>query len=136
MNLRDMTDADIEFMKSHSISRGIFNKQPQEIAVSVCIEENGIPLAVGGIQMINCTTAWAWCDLSDESGKHIVIVYRIIRTWLEEMVEKMGIKRLQCYVERDFVEGHNMVRHLGFDFESTAENFVGDKPADIYRRFT
>jgi hypothetical protein len=136
MILRELKQSDIDYLKNHSISRTIFNKIPEETDIRVAIEENGITLAIGGIQMINSTTAWCWVDLSDEAGKHVIIVYRLIKTWLGEMVEKMGIKRLQCYVEQDFAEGHNMVKHLGFEFEHTMLNFVGNKPADLYRRLS
>lgn len=136
MELRELQQSDIDFLKDHSISKSSGAKIPQQVDIRVAIEENGVCLAIGGIQGINTVTAWCWLDMSDEAGKHVVIVYRIIKTWLDEMVEKMGIKRLQCYVECDFEEGHRMVKHLGFEYEHTMPCFIGDKPADLYRRIT
>ena len=132
MKIREMTQKDVEYMAAHSISKPNFDKEPTNLSVSVTLEEEGIPLVTGGIQMITATTGWCWLNLSSEAGKHIVITYRLIRTWIDEMVEKMGIIRLQCYVAHDYEEGHNMVRHLGFEYEYTMEKFIEEEPADMY----
>jgi hypothetical protein len=136
MLLREIRQSDIDFLKNHSINRSSGMKIQQQIDVRIAIEENGICLAIGGLQTVNDTTAWCWLDMSDEAGKYIIIVYRIIKTWLDEMVVKMGIKRLQAYVEVDYEEGHRMVKHLGFNFEKTMPCFIGDKSADLYSRIT
>lgn len=136
MKLRPMTESDVEFMANHSVSRGIFSKMPEEIDVSVTLEHDDKVLCVGGISMINCTTAWCWLDLSEESGKYIVIVYRLVKEWLDDVVEQKGIKRLQAYVEIGFEEAERTMHHLGFEWEFRMKNFVGDKPADLYVRFS
>ncbi len=130
-----MTNSDIEFVKDNSISRGIFHKQPEVTDYSYTLEHGNI-LGVGGIRMINLTTAWAWIDLTHYSGEHIIKVYRVIKEWMDIVTREKGIKRLQVYIEPDFPEALRTVQHLGFEFESVMENFMGDKDAWMYVRFT
>ena len=53
---------------------------------------------------------------------------------IDKFVEEHQLRRLQCYVECDFSEAIRMVQHLGFEWEFTMENFVGDKSAYLYKR--
>jgi RimJ/RimL family protein N-acetyltransferase len=135
MKLRTMTNEDFEYASNHSVSRSVANKEPPIIDWAVTIEEDGKVMAVGGIRMINLTTAWVWIDLTCNSGSYMIGVYRLIRDWLDGIMEEHGLFRLQAYVESDFEEAIRMVDHLGFEYESTMEKFVDDKPAYLYARF-
>lgn len=134
MNFREMIQSDVDFVKDHSVSRGIFYKQPEVTDFSYTLEHEGEILGIGGIRLINPTTAWAWIDMTHYAGNHIIAVYRVIKEWMDILCKEKGIKRLQAYIEMDFPEAIRMVRHLGFKEESVMKNFMGDKDAFMFVR--
>lgn len=136
MNFRESTQEDITYIADHSVSRGIFKKQPDEIDFCYTLEHENEPLGIGGIRLINTTTAWCWVDLSDKAKDHIIIIYRVIKEWMDIVCKEKGIKRLQAYIEYDFPEAVRMVEHLGFHMEFVMPRFINDKSAYMYVRYT
>jgi len=134
MKFRETTQEDIDFVADHSVSRGIAKRQPECIDYCYTLEHEGKPLGIGGFRLINLTTAWCWVDITDLAGSHITVGYRTIREWIDIFAKEHGIKRLQAYVECDFTEAIRMVKHLGFEYESTMPCFVGDKSAEMFVR--
>ena len=134
MIFREMTQKDVEFMKDHSVSRGILKSQPEQTEFTYALEHEGKVLGIGGIRLINLTTAWCWVDMAPCVGEHIIVVYRIIKEWMLKLVEEKGLKRLQAYIEPDFPEAIRMVQHLGFEKESIMEDFLPNGDALLYRR--
>ncbi len=134
MNFRETTQEDLDYIADHSVSRGVQKQQPEQIDYMFTLEHEGVPLGIGGFRLINTTTAWCWVDLGCESGKHIRLVYRLIKEWMDRFIKLHGIVRLQAYVEYDFPEAIRMVQHLGFNWESKMKNFIGDKDAAMYVR--
>ncbi len=132
LNFRETKPEDLEYMEGHSISRGIQKSCPERIDYRYTLEDNGVPLGVGGFQLINLTTAWCFCDMAD-SGK-VIIAYRTLKEWIEVFVKEHKLKRIQAYVLCDFPEAISMVKHLGFEEESVMKNFIGDKDAFMYIR--
>lgn len=135
MNFRETTQEDIDFVADNSVSGGIVKQQPGKIEYCYTLEHEGRPLGIGGFRLINLTTAWAWVDLTHLSGSHIIQCYRVIKEWIEIFVEEHKLKRLQAYVKVDFPEAIRMVEHLGFEWESTMPNFVGNTPAYMYVKY-
>lgn len=135
MNFRKMTQPDVDFVKEHSISRGIVGKQPESIDYGYTLEHEGKVLGIGGFRLINMTTAWAWTNWTHLAREHLVVAYRTVKEWLEIFAKEHNLKRLQAYVEVDFEEAIRMVTHLGFHKESTMLNFVGNQSAYLYVRF-
>jgi len=134
MNFRETTQEDIVYMADHSVSRGIFKKQPERTEYLYTLEHEGVPLGVGGFTLVNLTTAWCWVDIGTEAGNHVVVFYRLIKEWMETFVKDHNLKRLQAYVEMDFPEAIRMVRHLGFHEESIMQDFIEDRDAFLYVR--
>lgn len=132
MNFRETTQEDLEFVANHSVSRGILKRQPECIDYCYTLEHEGKPLGIGGFRLINLTTAWAWIDMTDRVGGHLIPAYRVLKEWIEIFIKEHRIKRLQAYVEMDFPEAIRMVQHLGFEKESIMKNFIGDKDASMY----
>lgn len=126
MIFREMNQSDIEYMKNHSVSRGILSKMPEQTEHNFALEHEDDVLGIGGIRMINTVTAWGWIDMSDHAGGHIVVVYRVIKEWMARICEEKGIKRLQAYIEPDFPDAVRMAQHLGFVKESVMECFLPD----------
>jgi hypothetical protein len=134
MIFRQMNQKDVEYMKNHSVSRGILKNQPDNIDFCYALEHEGKLLGIGGLRLINPTTAWCWVDMSDNAEGHIITVYRTIKKWMYEFVELKKIKRLQAYIEPDFPKAVRMAQHLGFYKESIMTKFIGDKDAYLYVR--
>jgi len=134
MEFREATKEDFEFVANHSISHGISKYQPECIDYAFTLEHDGVPLGIGGFRLINSATAWCWVDMADTSGKHIIIVYRVIKEWIEKFAEEHKLKRLQAYIKPDFPEAIRMVQHLGFERESNMEGFLPDGDAFMYKR--
>ena len=123
MELRETTSEDLIYAANNSVSR-VDKEPPEQTDFMYTIEHEGDVLAVGGFRLINHTTAWCHVNLTNKASSHTIHTYRIIRDWINEFVEEHGIKRLQAYVEADFQEGIDLVKHLGFERESIMPNFV------------
>lgn len=135
MNLRDTTKQDVEFVKEHSVSRGVLGKQPERIDYCYTLEDEGKILGIGGISLITPTTCWCWFDATEYVKEHWKTAYRVISEYLEILMKEKGIIRAQAYVGSDFPAAVRTVVHLGFHRESLMPNFVGKKPAYLYVRF-
>lgn len=133
MILRNQTVDDLDYIREHPLNETVLDKKPPEIYFLVTIEENSVPLATGGIQMENPTTATCWLCLSKDAEGHIIEVYRTIKVWLDRIAEEKGIKRLQCYVDPEKSDAIRLVFHLGFVEEYLLKNFFGiSKPAIMF----
>jgi len=129
-----MTTEDCEYLKEHSVSRGIFKNIPAITEYSFSLEHEGVLLGCGGFRLINETTSWCWLDLTDEARKHIVVVYRVIKEWMDNFVKDKGIIRLQAYIDPLFPEAIRTAQHLGFERESNMKRFYPDRDAYLYTR--
>ena len=134
MIFREATQPDLDYMAEHTTSRGVQKNRPEQTCYTYTLEDNGIPLGIGGFNLINHHTAWCWVDLSPLGHENIRMAYRTIKNGIERFAEENHIRRLQAYVECDFPEAILLVRHLGFERESIMKNFVGDKDAFMYIR--
>ena len=134
MNFREAVQSDFDYLADHSISRGIQKRLPEQVDYVYVLEHEGAVLCLGGFQMANLTTAWCWIDISSEVGDHIVMMYRVIRDWIEKFCKDHKIRRLQAYVECDFSEAITLVQHLGFHKESIMKKFMGDNDAFMYAK--
>lgn len=134
MEFRETTQEDLDFVANNSVSRGIQKHQPEQIDYCYTLEHEGKVLGIGGFRLINKTTAWAWTDWTHFSGSHIIVAYRVVKEWMDMFAKEHNLKRLQAYIECDFAEAIRMVKHLGFEYESTMENFMDDKDAYMYKR--
>lgn len=136
MKLRDATQQDLTTVAGRSVSRGCFGEMPTVIDYVYALEHDGELLGVGGIKMMNATTAWAWVDMTDLALKHKIVAYQTIRDWMDRLVKLNGIRRLMAAVDTEFEEGIRMAEHLGFERESLMLKWSGDKPAHMYVRIT
>lgn len=134
MKFREMTQSDVDYVKDHSISRGIASKQPAQTDFCYALEHEGKVLGVGGFRLINLSTAWCWLDVSDQNQPYWPESYVIMKEWIDIFAKQHNIRRLQAYIECDFEKAIRMVKQLGFEQESVMKNFVGDKDAFMYLR--
>lgn len=134
MIFRRTTQEDLDFVADNSVSRGILKRQPECIEYCYTLEHEGKVLGIGGFRLINLTTAWAWTDWTHLSAEHIIVCYRTVKEWMDIFAKEHGIKRFQAYIQPDFPEATRMAEHLGFKYESTMKNFVGNKDAHMYVR--
>ena len=134
MKLREATEADFRFVAEYTISHGP-KECPTIIDFVYALEHEGKVLGVGGVKLLNETTAWAWFDLTVFARAHIKTVYRTIRDWMDTLMKTHRIKRLMAAVECDFPEAVRTAEHLGFHLEGEMENFFGDKPGYCYVKF-
>jgi hypothetical protein len=136
MELVELEQSDIDYLKDHSISRGIFGKLPARCEWSYALRHEGQTLMAGGVVLITHTTAWIWADLSDKAHDHMIIAYRVMRDWITLIAQNHGIRRMQAYVMVGFEEGERTIEHLGFHEEKPVmPNFVDDKPAALWVRY-
>jgi len=134
MIFRELRQSDIDYVKDHSISRGVLNKQPERTDFLYTLEHEGEILGIGGIRLIIPTTAWCWIDLTVHATEHIITVYRVVREWMDVLIEQHHIKRLQAYIEPDFPEAIRMIQRLGFEWESNMRNFLPNGDAYMYTK--
>ena len=134
MKLRPMTDTDAIYADNHSVSRGISSKEPPVVNFCQTLEDEGKIMAVGGIRLVNLTTAWCWVNLTDSAGEKPQTVFRAMQKWLDGMARTHGLNRLQAYVEVNFPEAIKMIELLGFYRESLMKSFVGNHDAYMYAK--
>lgn len=134
MIFRETIQTDLKYMENHSINQKVDRKQLDRIDYIYTLEHEDIPLMVGGFRMITSSVAWCWIDLSDECGKHIIPAYRVISEWIGIFAKEHNIRRLQAFVRKDYLEGIRLMQHLGFEYESTMEDFFPDCHASMYKR--
>jgi len=134
MDIRLATDDDLKAMADDSISRGCLGQIPDTTDFAYAIEDDGALLAVGGVQLMNPTTAWAWIDLAAQAPDKMVGLFRLIRDHLDSLMREKGLTRLMAAVLVDFPEAVRLVEHLGFVRESRMARWLGDKAAFMYVR--
>ena len=94
MKFREATKEDFDFVADHSVSRG--KVHPDKISFLYALEHDGLPLGMGGFQLMNYDTAWCWVDLTDLAGGHIRTVYRVLKEWIEKFMQDQSLTRLQA----------------------------------------
>ena len=134
MDIRNATEADFKAMGERSVSRGCLGQVPETTDFVYALEHDGELLAVGGIKQMNPTCAWAWIDLAAQALENRVALFRLIRDYLDVLMQDKGLTRLMAAIEDDFPEAVRMAQHLGFVKESRMENWTGDKAAFMYVR--
>jgi len=132
MNFREATFKDIEYMAENSINQ-TEKKLVERVDYVYALEHDGNLLGIGGFRLIVPTCAWCWIDLSRYGIDNLKELYRTTREWMETFSISMGIVRLQAFVRNN--EKHmRLVKHLGFERESTMKNFYGGDDAYLYVR--
>lgn len=135
MEFREATQADVEFVVDHSISRGCLSKEPEVTDYNYALEHDGIVLGIGGIRIMTPTVAWCYVNWTHYTAEHLKTCYRVVSEYMEIFCKDHNIRRLQAYVSADFPEAIRLAQHLGFHKESIMENFVDGRPALMYVRF-
>ena len=135
MELREAVQSDIDYLADgNSISRNCFDEQPDQIDFVHTIEHKGKILVVGGLRLLNLSSAWCWMDLTEDALKHKKAVYRVIQEWLDVFPKQMGVTRLMTPVRTDFEEGIRTIEHLGFQRECVMKKFYDEKDAYLYAK--
>ena len=134
MEFREATESDLAFVGRHTISRGFFAKQPPRVEWVYALEHEGQILGVGGLKLMNPSTAWAWFDLTEFARGHMLIVYRVIRDVLTSTMAEHGLRRVMAVVEPDFPKAIRTIEHLGFEREAILKNFYDEKDGYLYAR--
>ncbi len=135
MKFREAVPEDFAFVAEHTASRGCFAKQPLVVDYVCALEHDGNVLGIGGVKLLNASTAWAWFDLTTFAKPHMVVVFRTIREWMARLAAQHGIIRMQAAVEIDFPEAIRTVEHLGFHRESIMKWFFDDKDGYMFVKF-
>jgi len=135
MTFREMLQTDLDFVASHSISRGILSKRPAVVEWNYALEHEGKVLGIGGVALMTPTVAWFWIELTHYAGDHILTCYRVLKEWAEILAKDKGIKCGLAYVDCSFPEAIRTAEHLGFERKATLDQFIGDEPAYLFVRY-
>jgi len=134
MELRRLTQDDIDYVKPRSISGGNF-KMPSEFEWDFALVDEGKTLGIGGIGLLTLTTAFCWLDMAEDAKGKLLTVYRLLKEFIFKLAKTQKIRRLEAYVDCSFPEGIRLVEHLGYKRECVCEKVLGDKPAYRYVLF-
>lgn len=135
MEFRQATERDIQFCADHGLSGTKFLDSESTAISTVVLEHEGNILGMGGIIKITEATAWGWVELTEYTNEKIYTVFRTITEWLIIVCRHYKILRLQTFINPEIAKNVRLVRHLGFERESTMPNFLGkNKDADLYVR--
>ena len=133
MELRPATAEDLSEVAKTSISHGE-KEAPESLDFVFAIDDHGKILAVGGAKVITESTAFVWLNLAEEARSRMILIYRVVRDWLDGWEESRTPCRLMAAVRTDFEEGKLTVEHLGFEIESVMPKFFGNEDAYMYVR--
>lgn len=125
MEFRKATEEDLQFVIEHGLYPPTGKEQSEPIDFIYTLDHGDYILGVGGFRMITDTTAWAWIDLSEYVGRHLVPTIRVIAEYMEVFCKNHHIRRLQAWVDKEFKEGLRTARHLGFEEEYMMKDFLG-----------
>ena len=136
MELRDLVESDLDYCKSHDISRNKFTDPDERVDFAWTLEHEGQILGIGGIQKITDCCAWAWISMTPDALKHIPTIFRTLREYTVQVCQSVGITRLQAWSVIGFEESRRLLEHLDFEKEGKPmQDFVDGKPAQLYVRF-
>jgi hypothetical protein len=136
MEFRQATEADIKFAADHALFPKRDPDQENNADFVYTLDHGDYILAVGGFRMITETTAWAWIELTEYVGNHLIPTIRVISEYMEIFCKNHKIRRLQAWVDEDFSEGMRTAIHLGFESEYILKDFLGkDKNAIMFVKY-
>lgn len=135
MNFRQLTQPDLDYMREHSDDKGFYKEVPERTEYDYALEHNGDILCIGGMRLMNDTTAVGWFDLSPKGFENLIACYRTISEWMIQLAETLKIVRLEAYVREGFGVGVRTVEHLGFGFERKVPKYFGNEDAMLFVRF-
>jgi hypothetical protein len=125
MEFRQSTEEDLKFVEKYSLYPSSGKVISDQIDFIYTLDHGDYILGVGGFRLITDSTAWAWIDLTEYVGSHLVMTLRVIKEYMEIFCRDHHIRRLQAWVERGFTEGLRTVRHAGFVEEYMMHDFLG-----------
>lgn len=138
MQLNETTKADILYVADHTVSRGCLRDLPDKEDYIYTLRHEDKILGVGGVKMINKTTGWAWIDATDNAWMTFPETrqaLKVIREYMQIIVDLAGLHRLQAFVEMDFKVAIRTIEHLGFKREGIMKEFVSNKDVYLYVKF-
>lgn len=137
MEFRIATQEDLDFVSEHKLYPNDDDKKgPERTDYVYTLDHGDYILGVGGFRLVTNTTAWAWFELTEYVGDHLVPTYRCIVEWMEIFCKNHGIIRLQAWVEKGFTQGMRTMRHCGFQEEYMLKDFLGqDRDAIMFAKY-
>lgn len=125
MEFRQSTQSDFDFVTEHSLYKSGEKDVPSQVRYAYTLDHGDYILGIGGFEMITDTTAWAWLELTEYVGSHLIPTFRVVAEYIDIFCKNHKIRRLQAWVDKDFPEGIRTVRHLGFQEEYMLKDFLG-----------
>jgi hypothetical protein len=136
MEFRQATEDDLTFVKAHSLYPPTGKENSDAFDFVYTLEHGEYILGIGGFRMITDATAWAWIELTEFVGSHIIATYRVISEYMEIFCTNHTICRLQAWVDKDFQAGNRTAFHLGFSVEQQMKDFLGKgRDAILYVKY-
>ena len=137
MELRDLLESDLGYCKAHDISNSKFRDADERVDYAWTLTEEEQILAIGGIQKITGSCAWAWMSMTEDAKQYKLTVFRTLREYTEQVCRSVGITRLQAWSEIGFEESKRLLEHLGFQKEGFPMiGFIDqDTHAQLYVKF-
>ena len=86
-------------------------------------DDSGKVLAVVGIFPRWHGVAEAWAHLSEESLKHPITLWRAVKGFLAEGIERYSLWRVQAVVDSGHEAGHRFIQRLGFQYEGVMRGY-------------
>ena len=123
----------VEMHGADSTMREIQNK-----GMFITLEDDGIPVATGGLVQKDVDTAEAWVKvdaslLSDGCLRDRIRLVRTLRTALNLVDECLGFPKMCSHVEDMFIKGERLVKVLGFK-KTGLSKMYDNKAYNLYER--
>ena len=108
MELVEATLDDVQEVAKTSISRGL-KALPPNHEWCYALKHDGVVLGVGAIRPLTPNAAIVWIDLAEAARDHMIVVYRLLKDFVEAWLSGHEVVRLMATIEPDFAEAIRLV---------------------------
>lgn len=95
------------------------------------LENNGDVIACAGLVHMWENRDQAWALISRDAGKNFVRMFRAMQSFLD----LQDTRRIEATVDAKFLQGHRLMRMLGFEYEGLMRAYLSDgRDCALYAR--
>lgn len=89
----------------------------QKIGPVISVEEDGVPLGIGGVSLMHKGVATVWIVIGKGFLKKPILLVKSCKNLINEAILGMDLHRVQMDIDTDFCENLKFAKILGFKFE-------------------
>lgn len=130
LETRPIQPGDMEYAREHAIQKEVkdYPELPVPDDTYTCVYDGQI-VAVGGIKVFFEGVGESWIILTEHAKKEGVwgiMASRLIENKLNELMEKLNMRRVEAQARADFPQAIKFIEALRFEFNCERKNWFPD----------